>query len=169
MLSGLIGELWQLHPIEPVALGHQPALPDRQFGQLPANDGQFSPCLCVVQAQQNLSGLDEVAFAHGNFADDAAITMLDGLEVPIHLDGAGGDHGRGQLGCGSPAACTRKQQDAEGEAGRNPSTQAKSLLVVVWIAIDQFALSVRIHGVLPRQAVSETVTWLSPLIMIASS
>src|SRR5690349_12915439 len=129
MLTGIFGEPGKLHSFVPVTLGHQPGLLDRQFGKLRANDRQLSPCLHIVESQQDLSGLDKVALADGDLTDDATITMLYGLEVAIDLHGACRDHCPSKFRGRGPAASAGKQEKAKRETGCNTAADTEPSLV----------------------------------------
>jgi hypothetical protein len=180
MLTGIVGEPGKLHSFESVTLSQQPGLLDRQLGKLRANDRQLSPCLHIVEPQQDLSGLDEVALAHGDLADDAAVAMLDRLQVAVDLDGAGRDHRPGQLGGRRPTAGAGKKEHAKGETGCNAAAGAEAPVLVgaAAVMVDRIALRMvgqrvglrmRVHVALLPYTVSVIVIWLLPVMVMASS
>src|SRR4051812_10954673 len=45
--------------------------------------------LCIVEAQQELTLVDFIAFTHQDLADNASFEMMNSLPVALHLDLAG--------------------------------------------------------------------------------
>src|SRR5690606_39503959 len=64
----------------------QSATAGENFEILAFDDSEFGQQQCAVKAQQNLSGIDCVAFVDRDFLHNAAIRMLDDLTLLLNLD-----------------------------------------------------------------------------------
>ena len=96
-----------------VALGLEPGLPRLQLVQALHHDGEVCLGDGLVEPHHHVAGLDRVAVADPQLADDAAGRVLDLLDVRIDHDEARRDHGAGKLGR------RRKPADAAGEQGHD--------------------------------------------------
>ena len=96
--------------VQPVALSQKPGLSCVEFGEMRAHDGKFSARLDIVEAQDDLILCDEVTFLDGYLADDAAVAMLNGLEVLIDLDRSVSDNGACERGRGTPPSDANNKQ-----------------------------------------------------------
>ena len=92
-----------------VALGGKPRLARIELGETLGDDRQIRLRHGFVEANENIAGLDPVAVAHANLADDTAARVLDLLDVGIDDQRALGDQRAGDLGGRGPAA----ESDAE--------------------------------------------------------
>src|SRR5690606_11729546 len=84
-----------------------------------------------VQAQQNLPGLDNVTFSHGDLADDTAITVLDQLQILIHFDRALSNHRAVDLRDRSPAAAADDQKQAQEDSSLDAPPEAEVVAAVI--------------------------------------
>ena len=99
-----------------VPLGQQPRFPRHQLVELGAHDAERGLGHGIVEAQHDLPVLDHAALLDEDLADDAAGRMLHLLDVRLDDDGAGRDHGAGQLAGRRPAAHPADQHHDEGQA-----------------------------------------------------
>ncbi|MDP9629142.1 UNVERIFIED_ORG: hypothetical protein J2W85_001203 [Ensifer adhaerens] len=74
----------------------------------------------VVKPQHDVAFSDGVAFLDQDLADDAAVTMLDCLQVLIDLDHSRRNDRARKLGRGSPSAGAGKKQNPKHGADDNP-------------------------------------------------
>ena len=82
------------------------------------HDVEIGARLRLVEAHQDVAGLDVIALAHPQLADDAADRMLNLLDVALDDELTRGDHGAPDLGEGRPAA------DAADEGGDDEGGQS---------------------------------------------
>src|SRR5262249_15478958 len=75
------------------------------------HDPEIGPGLGVVEGPEDIAGLDVIAVAHTQLADDAAGRVLHLLDVGIDHELPGRDHRAGELGGRRPAAEPDHQQD----------------------------------------------------------
>ncbi|WP_246505936.1 hypothetical protein [Mesorhizobium silamurunense] len=69
-----------------------------------------------VKAHQCLALFDRISFPDQDFPDDAALQVLDGLAVAVHLHHTRRDRRAGQRRCRRPKAEAAEQQTDDGQA-----------------------------------------------------
>src|SRR5215207_4262326 len=99
--------------VDVVALGLETGEPRLQLVQALHHDGEVCLSDSLVEPHDDVAGLDLVAVADPQLADDAAGRVLDLLDVRIDHDEARCDHGARKLGR------RRKPADAAGEQGHD--------------------------------------------------
>jgi hypothetical protein len=110
----------------PVPVGDQAGAARFGLVHLGAEDGPFGQGLGVIQAEHQLPGLHLVPFADEDLGDDAAVKMLNLLEVLVDLDRAGGDDRAAELRGEGPSANAAKKGDGEDQAENH--TTAKPVI-----------------------------------------
>ncbi len=95
-----------------VSLGAQPRFGGDIGVELVLHQGERVLPDSVVEADQDLSRLDDIAVAHQNLTNDAALEVLHRLARSVHHHGAGGDDGGAQRGQRRPQReATERQPD----------------------------------------------------------
>ena len=127
-----------LHPVrregeggQAVAFGGQSCAADLEFGDLAVDDGLLGGGLGIVEPHQQLALTDSVAFAHGDGGDDAAVAVLDCLDVVLDDHGALGDDGPAEFGGEDPAADAADQGTGEQQAADHARPEPQAAAVVV--------------------------------------
>ncbi len=92
------------------------AAPGDDLVELALERGELRAQQRVVEPQQHLAFLHDIAVPHQDFADDAAIWMLDDLLVDLDAQLSGGDDRARQLGRGGPCAEAAAEQQHQEEA-----------------------------------------------------
>src|SRR5690554_2070743 len=98
---------------ETVALGQQSGPSMDLLCELGLHNGELRAGLRVLETEHHLSEPDRVAFAHQDLADNAAIPMLDLLEVLVNDDRALGYDGPGELRGDGPTTRSAHQEQSE--------------------------------------------------------
>ncbi len=101
-----------------VALAFEPRLPRGQFVEPFGDDRKVGARDRIVEAHDHVAGLDAVAVARTQFADDAAGRMLDFLHVGIDDHRARRNERAGQLHSARPAADATDQDSHDDKAGQ---------------------------------------------------
>ena len=115
--------------LQALAFRNQSCLAPERFCQLRFNDEQLRLDLNVVEGGKDLPFLDQIALPHGEGLDDAAITVLNFLEILIHLDRASGYNRAFKLGQCRPAAAPDNQANRQHDPGHDTRPQGKSILL----------------------------------------
>ena len=85
----------------------------RKLGQSFRDDGQVRPRNRLIEAYDDIAGLDAIALANAQLADHAAGGVLHLLDIRINNDGAGRDQRTREFGRSYPAA------HADGKDGKD--------------------------------------------------
>ena len=113
MLSGCRRQPGKLQASKTITLGDKPCAPHGGLCKLSSHNGELGAGLRIVKSDQNFALVDEISFLDCDLADNAAVSMLDGLEVLVDVDRTGRNDGAGQLRGRSPAARAHDEKQAE--------------------------------------------------------
>ena len=103
-------------PLCVVALRFEPGLSRRELVQALDDDREVGARDRLIQAHEQVAGLDLIPVAHEQFADNTAGWVLHLLDVRIDHETARGDHRAGDFGRAGPAADSAGQDDGDPEA-----------------------------------------------------
>ncbi len=79
--------------VAPLCLRHQPGAFGLKPQRLRREGPLAGPDIAARQFDQDVARMDMLSFADVQAADDAAVAVLDGLDVARHADGAGDRRG----------------------------------------------------------------------------
>ena len=102
----------------PIAFGFEPRLARGELVEALGDDGQVGARDRIVEPHEDVAGLDAIAVAHTELADDAAGRVLHLLHVRIDDDGALRDERTGDLGRCRPTADAAGEQQHDQGAGQ---------------------------------------------------
>ena len=93
-------------------------LPRGEFIKRLGDNGKIGARLCVVEANQDIAGLDPIAVAHTHFADHPASGMLNLLDVGLHHQDTASHHGPTDLHRGRPAPDAKGKDPSDDSAAQ---------------------------------------------------
>ena len=102
-----------------VALGLQSLLAHHQLVELVGHHLQVGARHRLIETQQQIAGLHDVAVLDADLADDAAGGMLHLLDIGLDDDDAGGDDGAGDFRLRRPHADAADEEDDDGKADQH--------------------------------------------------
>ena len=111
-----------------VAFRNQSCLAAQGFAQLRTHDKELGLDLDIVQRRQNLPFLDKIALADRKRFHDAAISVLNLLEVLVDPHDTGGDDSAFKLCDRRPSAAADHQQNDQRQTTQHPWPQPEGLV-----------------------------------------